>query len=78
VAAFVPLAFGVYWRRATAQGGLAASVAGLVTWIALELVSPEAILPPQFAGLLASIAGMLLGSLLPQHYGSSPARARAA
>src|SRR5687767_145018 len=78
VAAFVPLAFGVYWRRATAQGGLAACVAGLVTWIALELVNPQAAVPPQFAGLLASIAGMLLGSLLPQRYGLASARARAA
>ena len=72
VSAFVPLAFGVYWRRATAQGGLAASVVGLVTWITLEIVSPDGMVPPQFAGLLASIAGMLLGSLLPQRYGHGP------
>src|SRR5688572_29037371 len=78
VAAFVPLAFGVYWRRATPQGGLAACVAGLATWIALELVHPQGVLPPQFAGLLASIAGMLVGSLLPQRYGLSQARAGAA
>jgi SSS family transporter len=69
VAAFVPLAAGLYWRRATAQGALAAIVAGLVTWIALEVVAPEGLFPPQLAGLLASIAGMLLGSLAPQWYG---------
>ena len=70
VAAFVPLAAGLYWRRATTQGALAAIVAGLVTWIALEIVAPEGLFPPQLAGLLASISGMLLGSLAPQWYGA--------
>jgi Na+/proline symporter len=74
VAAFVPLAAGVYWRRATRQGALLSSVAGLATWIGLELVLPEAILPPQFAGLLAAIAGMIAGSLLPQWYGRPQGR----
>ncbi|MGL1475135.1 sodium:solute symporter family transporter, partial [Vibrio parahaemolyticus] len=36
VAAFVPLAFGVYWQRATRQGALMAMVLGLVSWITLE------------------------------------------
>ena len=70
VAAFVPLAAGLYWRRATTQGALAAIVAGLVTWIALEIIAPDGLFPPQLAGLLASIAGMLLGSLAPQWYGA--------
>jgi SSS family solute:Na+ symporter len=69
VAAFVPLAAGIYWRRATPQGALAAILGGLVTWIALEIVAPDGLFPPQLAGLLVSIAGMLLGSLLPQWYG---------
>ena len=70
VAAFVPLAAGLYWRRATAQGALAAIVGGLVTWITLEIVAPEGLFPPQLAGLVASIAGMLLGSLAPRWYGA--------
>jgi len=70
VAAFVPLAAGLYWRRATAQGALAAIVGGLVTWIALEVVAPDGLFPPQLAGLVASIAGMLLGSLAPRWYGA--------
>jgi len=70
VAAFVPLAAGIYWPRATAQGALASIVAGLVTWIALEIAAPEGLVPPQRAGLLASIAGMFLGSLAPQRYGA--------
>ncbi len=68
-AAFTPLVFGLYWRRATTQGAAAAIAAGLATWITLELAAPDALLPPQFAGLLASIAGMLMGSLAPQWYG---------
>jgi Na+/proline symporter len=61
VAAFVPLAFGVYWSRANALGGLLSVVCGLTIWIAGEILAPNAILPPQLAGLLASIMGMVLG-----------------
>ncbi|HEX9684702.1 MAG TPA: sodium:solute symporter family protein [Burkholderiales bacterium] len=75
VAAFVPLAAGLYWRRATAQGALAAIVGGLAVWIALEIAAPDGLFPPQLAGLLASIAGMLLGSLAPQWYGNKALRA---
>jgi solute:Na+ symporter, SSS family len=68
-AAFTPLAFGLYWKRATTQGAALAMAAGLGTWLTLEFAAPEAMFPPQFAGLLASIAGMIVGSLLPQRYG---------
>jgi Na+/proline symporter len=64
VAAFVPLAFGVYWSRANSLGGLLAVLGGLVTWIGCEMMAPTATLPPQLAGLLASIIGMLLGGLI--------------
>jgi Na+/proline symporter len=79
-AAVTPLAFGLYWKKATSQGAALAMMAGLATWLTLEFVSPDAFFPPQFAGFLASIAGMLAGSLLPQWYGRSqtPVRARAA
>lgn len=68
-AAFTPLAFGLYWKRATTQGAALAMTAGIGTWLTLEFVAPDALFPPQFAGLLASIAGMVCGSLLPQRYG---------
>jgi Na+/proline symporter len=61
VAAFVPLAFGVYWSRANSLGGLLSVVCGLAVWIGCEILAPHAILPPQLAGLLASIMGMVLG-----------------
>lgn len=66
VAAFVPLAFGVYWPRANSLGGLLAIIFGLTVWIGCEIFATKSILPPQLAGLFASIAGMLLGSLLPK------------
>ncbi len=64
--AFVPLAFGLYWKRASTQGALASILAGLVVWVLLEIVAPDADLPPHFAGMLAGIAAMVAGSLLPQ------------
>jgi Na+/proline symporter len=63
VAAFVPLAFGVYWSKANSLGGLLAVLGGLIVWIGCEILAPDAILPPQLAGLLASIVGMLVGGL---------------
>ncbi len=69
VAAFVPLAFGLYWKRANTQGALLSIVLGLATWLLLEALQPSAIWPPQLAGLLMSVLGMLLGSLLPNFIG---------
>jgi Na+/proline symporter len=66
VSAFVPLAFGLYWKRANTQGALAAIVLGLATWLGLEVFAPDAICPPQLAGFFAALAGMLGGSLAPR------------
>jgi Na+/proline symporter len=68
VAAFVPLAFGVYWSKANTLGGLLAVLFGLITWITCELLWPNATMPPQLAGLCASIIGMLIGGLVPTQF----------
>jgi SSS family transporter len=66
VGAFVPLTFGLYWKRATTQGAIFALVLGLLTW-GLFLATPAGDeFPAQLAGLLASLTGMLVGSLGPQ------------
>jgi Na+/proline symporter len=62
--AFVPLVAGLYWKRANNTGAGMAILLGLVAWIGMEFIAPEAALPPQFAGLIASILGMGAGSLL--------------
>ena len=64
VAAFVPLAFGLYWHRATSLGATLAIVLGLATWINLEIMNPNGLVPPQLAGLGMSLAGMIFGSLV--------------
>lgn len=66
VGAFVPLVFGLYWKRATTQGAIFAIVLGLVTWLLFLSTPAGAIFPAQLAGLLAALAGMLIGSLGPQ------------
>ena len=63
VGAFVPLTFGLYWKRATTQGAIFALVLGLLTW-GLFLATPAGDeFPAQLAGVLASLTGMVLGSL---------------
>ncbi len=67
VGAFVPLAFGVYWKSATTQGAIFSILAGVGTWLTLTLVSSLGEqFPPQLGGLLASMTGMIVGSLTPQ------------
>lgn len=69
VAAFVPLLAGLYWPRANTQGALAAMMFGLIVWIVAELLVPEGMWPPQLLGFLASLLGMVMGSLLPNVLG---------
>ena len=65
VVAFIPLVCGLYWKRANSQGALCAIIAGLSSWLLLEIFHAEGLWPPQLAGLLMSALGMLFGSLLP-------------
>jgi len=65
VSAFVPLAAGLFWKGATAEGAFYAIVAGLVTWLGLEVLGTEAsVWPPQLVGLLTAVVGMVFGSHL--------------
>jgi SSS family solute:Na+ symporter len=68
VGAFVPLVFGLYWKRATTQGAIASLVVGIGTWLVFfEQVSTLGeFFPGQLAGLIAAIVGMVVGSLAPQ------------
>jgi len=68
VAAFVPLVFGLYWSRATTQGAIASIFAGVSVWVAFfpQVTTWGEFFPGQLAGLIAALAGMLLGSLAPQ------------
>lgn len=72
VSAFAPLVLGLFWKRATTAGALLAVVLGLASWLLLELVAPEALVPPQLVGLALSFLGMLVGSLAtrPAHAGA--------
>lgn len=66
VGAFVPLAFGLYWKRANTQGALVSIALGLSSWLFMEIAKPHTYWPPQLVGLLFSLAGMLIGSWLPR------------
>jgi SSS family solute:Na+ symporter len=66
VGAFVPLTFGLYWKRATTQGAIFALVMGLLTWGVFLATPAGDEFPAQLAGVLASLTGMVLGSLGPQ------------
>jgi Na+/proline symporter len=70
--AFVPLAAGLFWKRANSFGALWAVVLGLGTWLVLEVLGIDEPVEPQLIGLIASAIGMVFGSL------SAPVDQRAA
>ena len=66
VGAFVPLVFGLYWRRASTQGAVFSILLGVLTWVLFMATPVGEAFPAQLAGLLAALVGMLAGSLGPQ------------
>ncbi|XID75698.1 sodium:solute symporter family protein [Alkanindiges sp. WGS2144] len=75
VGAFVPLVFGLYWKRASQNGARLAIVAGVVSWLVFEYLESEfwtmiglpdaiGVCPPQLAGLIFATLGMLIGSFI--------------
>jgi SSS family solute:Na+ symporter len=73
VSAFIPLLCGIYWKRSTNQGALSAIFCGVAAWISVHLFgSEDPFVPAQLAGLIASAAGMIAGSLMPQFLHHDP------
>jgi Na+/proline symporter len=70
VSCIVPLAAGIYWKRATNAGAMLSVVFGLVSWGIAELTAADATVPPQFVGLAFSLLGMVLGSFVPRPVGA--------
>jgi Na+/proline symporter len=66
VGAFVPLAAGLYWKRATTQGAIFSIVLGLLSWALFLATGASETVPAQLAGFVMAAVGMLIGSLGPQ------------
>ncbi|THT97463.1 sodium:solute symporter [Lampropedia puyangensis] len=67
VGAFVPLVFGLYWKKATTQGAILSVVFGIAIWGFFSLWGDFAEhFPPQLVGVLAAAIAMVAGSLSPQ------------
>ena len=66
VAALVPLAAGIFWKKANNAGAILSAVFGLVAWMIAAYTAPEATVPPTLIGLAFSIGGMALGSAVPR------------
>ena len=62
VALFVPLTAGLYWKRASNLGALLSMLLGLVVWLYFEMVGSQT--PSLILGTLASILGMIVGTIL--------------
>jgi Na+/proline symporter len=62
VSLFAPMALGLYWKRSSAGGALAAMVLGIVTWIIFEVYESEwpSLVPATIVSFIAMIAGSLI------------------
>ena len=61
---FVPLAAGLFWRKASNLGATLSIGLGLGSWLLVEFTVPELAYEPQFVGLAFSLIGMIVGSYL--------------
>src|SRR5436190_6431089 len=63
VGALVPLAAGVFWKRATSAGAVTSIALGLGAWLFMEAFGGASIWPPQIVGFAFAVLGMVAGSL---------------
>src|SRR5207247_6141376 len=68
VSAFVPLAAGIFWKRANNVGAVLSAVLGLLAWLAADALAADATVPPPLVGLAFSVFGMVMGSLVPREH----------
>jgi SSS family solute:Na+ symporter len=61
---FVPLTAGLFWGRASNLGATLSIAMGLGSWLFLEIFVPDFAFEPQLVGLVASLIGMIAGSLI--------------
>ncbi len=60
VSLFIPLAAGLYWRKASKEGAICSMTIGLMVWLFCEITA--SIIPSLIWGGLASLGGMVIGS----------------
>ncbi|MCG8327139.1 MAG: sodium:solute symporter family protein [Chitinophagales bacterium] len=62
VSLFIPLTAGLYWKKASNVGALAAIIGGMAVWIVCEIIGTS--IPSLIYGGLASMLAMIVGSLV--------------
>lgn len=62
VSLFIPLTFGLYWKRSNSAGALLSITSGMLAWFYCEQF--PSIIPSLVIATLVSLVGMVVGSLL--------------
>ena len=64
VALFIPLSFGLYWKKTSAIAALASMISGFALWLAYDYIWPEAEWPSIFPATLLSFFVIVIFSYL--------------
>jgi SSS family transporter len=64
VALFVPLTFGIYWKRTSGIAALASMISGFALWLAYDYIWPAAEWPAIFPATLLSLLVIIIFSLI--------------
>jgi SSS family solute:Na+ symporter len=62
VSLFIPMALGLYWKKASPAGAFLSMVLGMITWIIFEVLRTD--WPGLVPATIASAIGMIVGSLI--------------
>jgi SSS family solute:Na+ symporter len=71
VSLFMPLVFGLYWKKSSSTGALLSMVLGMLTWIMFEVFPTTwpSLVPATLVSLVAMVAGSLLWPSKEEAYG---------
>jgi SSS family solute:Na+ symporter len=64
VVALVPLFAGLFWKKASSFSAAASIIVGVLVWVPMEFLAPEAIIPPHFLGFIAASITMIVAGLV--------------
>jgi solute:Na+ symporter, SSS family len=62
VSLFIPLTFGLYWKKANSVGSIASMFSGILAWLVFQFIDSD--IPALIPATIVSLSAMVTGSLI--------------